>query len=148
MESTSQTSEPLIVERVLNAPATKIWEALSDINKIKQWYFQLEEFKAEVGFTFEFEGGDETQVYLHRCVITEVIPGKKLAYTWAYPEFHKGESEVSFELFPEGDRTLVRITHVGLENFPSHLPSFARESFNGGWNHILGISLKDFVEKG
>lgn len=142
METTN--AEPLIVERTLNAPASKIWSALTDINQMKQWYFQLPDFKAEVGFTFEFSGGDETKTFLHRCVVTEVIPGKKLAHTWTYPDY-PGSSVVAWELFEQGDETLVRITHTGLETFPD-TGDFARANFNGGWNHILGISLKEFVE--
>ncbi len=34
----------------------------------------------------------------------------------------------------------------GLETFPAS-PQYARENFEKGWNHIIGISLKDYVEK-
>jgi uncharacterized protein YndB with AHSA1/START domain len=78
--------------------------------------------------------------------VTAVEPEKKLNYTWKYDGF-QGSSEVSFELFPEGDKTLVRITHTGLETFPQDHPDFASSSFSAGWNHILGISLKEYVEK-
>ncbi|HMG16656.1 MAG TPA: SRPBCC domain-containing protein, partial [Saprospiraceae bacterium] len=70
---------PIIVERIFNAPASKIWSALTDKNEMKKWYFDLKEFKAEVGFKFQFYGGPEDGIqYLHLCEITEVIPNKKL----------------------------------------------------------------------
>ncbi|OOQ59601.1 SRPBCC family protein [Mucilaginibacter pedocola] len=140
-------TQPLIVERTLNAPASKIWEALTDNDKMKQWYFQLESFEPRVGFEFSFAGqGSKGEKYIHLCRITAVEPEKKLSYTWRYQDF-PGNSEVSFELFPDGDKTLVRITHTGLETMPQNGPDFAVESFTQGWTHILGISLANFVEE-
>ncbi|MBB5395381.1 MULTISPECIES: SRPBCC domain-containing protein [unclassified Mucilaginibacter] len=139
-------TKPLIVERTLNAPAGRIWQALTDNDKMKKWYFQLENFEPRVGFEFSFTGqGSKGEKYVHNCRVTAVEPERKLSYTWAYEGF-SGSSEVSFELFAEGDKTLVRITHTGLETFPQNGPDFAIESFTKGWNHILGISLKEFVE--
>jgi uncharacterized protein YndB with AHSA1/START domain len=140
-------TKPLIVERTLNAPVGRVWQALTDNSKMKEWYFKLENFEPRVGFEFEFNGqGRKGEQYLHKCRITAVEPEKKLSYTWQYDKF-EGISEVSFELFPEGDQTLVRITHTGLEGFPQNNPDFAGSSFAEGWNYILGKSLKGFVEK-
>ncbi|WP_374949020.1 metalloregulator ArsR/SmtB family transcription factor [Mucilaginibacter sp.] len=139
-------AQPLIVERTLNASAGRIWQALTDNDQMKNWYFQLEHFEARVGFEFKFKGGTKEKQYLHKCRITAVEPEKKLSYTWQYDAF-PGQSEVTFELFPESDdKTLVRITHTGLDSFPKDDPNFAVASFTKGWNHILGTSLKAFVE--
>jgi len=55
---------------------------------------------------------------------------------------------VTFELFPEGNRTRLKLTHTGLESFPSDVvPELKRENFVEGWNKIIGTSLKEFVEK-
>ncbi|MDB5286091.1 MAG: hypothetical protein JWR05_1040 [Mucilaginibacter sp.] len=140
-------TKPLIVERTLNAPASRVWQALTDNNKMKEWYFKLESFEPHVGFEFQFYGqGSKGEKFLHLCRVTAVEPEKKLSYTWKYDGL-QGNSEVSFELFPEGDKTLVRITHTGLETFPQDSPDFATSSFSAGWNHILGTSLKEYVEK-
>ena len=139
-------SEPLIVERTYNAPADRVWNALTDINQIRQWYFKLADFKAEPGFEFQFEGGREGRVYLHKCRITEVVPGKKLQYSWRY-EGYEGNSFVTFELFPEGNQTRLKLTHAGLETFPASNPDLARENFAAGWNDIIGKNLKEFLEK-
>jgi uncharacterized protein YndB with AHSA1/START domain len=140
-------AKPLVVERTLNAPVSKVWEALTDNEKMKQWYFKLDSFEARVGFEFSFAGqGHKGENYIHHCRITTVEPEKNLSYTWRY-EGYPGDSEVSFELFPDGDKTLVRITHTGLETMPQNNPDFAISSFSGGWNHILGESLKKFVEE-
>ncbi|MEP7144767.1 MAG: SRPBCC domain-containing protein [Ferruginibacter sp.] len=137
--------EPFVLERSFLAPADQLWQALTDKDKMKQWYFDLEKFIPEVGFEFQFYGEKDEKKYLHLCKITEVIPGEKLAYTWRYKDY-PGESVVSFELFPEGDTTRLKLTHQGLDSFPAGNPDFAKESFEAGWNYIIGTSLKNFVE--
>lgn len=140
------TNTPVIVEKSYTAPVSKVWEALTDNDKMKQWYFVLPEFKPEVGFEFEFMGGDPNgKQYLHKCVVTEVVPQKKLAYTWRY-DGYEGDSLVTFELFEEGAGSRVKVTHSGLETFPP-IEAFASKNFNMGWNAILGTTLKEFVEK-
>lgn len=137
---------PFVIEQTYNAPVEKVWQAITDVNQMRQWYFDLKDFKAEVGFEFSFEGGKDDDVYVHLCKVTEVEPGKKLTHSWKY-EGYDGNSFVTWELFPEGDKTRVKLTHEGLESFPQNDPNFRRESFAAGWTHITGISLKEFVEK-
>lgn len=116
------------------------------IDQMKQWYFDLKEFKPEVGFEFQFYGqGHKGEQYLHLCKITEVIPYKKLAYSWRY-DGYKGISYLTFELSAEGDKTKIKLTHEGIETFPQDSPDFAKESFTAGWTELIGKMLKEFVE--
>lgn len=137
-------TKPLIIERIYNAPLQKVWEAITDADKMRHWYFDIPVFRAETGFKFEFYGECEGVKYLHLCEVTEVIPGRKLTYIWKYRDY-AGESYVTWELFPEGDNTKLILTHKGLETFPPY-KDFTRESFTGGWTHFIGSALKDFVE--
>lgn len=138
-------AEPFVIERTFDAPASKVWKAITDKNEMKHWYFDIEAFKPEPGFEFQFYGGSDEKKYLHLCKITELIVGKKIGYSWRY-EGHPGESFVTFELFPEGDKTRLRLTHRGLETFPK-LPDFAKENFVAGWTEIIGTSLKEYLAK-
>lgn len=138
------STQPFIIERVYNTSIQKAWEAITVNKKIKQWYFDLAEFKPEAGFEFEFTGGDENKQYRHLCRVTKVIEGKTIAYTWKY-DGYEGESEVTWELFPEGNGTRLVLTHSGLETFPQ-LDAFKKENFAAGWAHITGISLKEYLE--
>lgn len=138
---------PFTIERVFNAPVKTVWKAITEKELMKQWYFDLKEFKAEVGFVFEFTGGPSPEKqYLHRCKILEVIPEKKLKHTWEYVGY-EGMSYVTFELSAEGNTTKVKLTHEGLETFPKDNPDFAKGNFAEGWTQIIGTSLKEFVEK-
>ncbi|MEO6305981.1 MAG: SRPBCC domain-containing protein [Bacteroidia bacterium] len=140
-------NEPFVIERTLNAPIEKVWSAISNKDEMKNWYFDLAEFKPEVGFEFEFTGGpDEDRQYVHQCKITEAIPNKKLTYIWAYKGY-EGISHVTFELFKEGDKTKIKLTHTGLESFPANNADFARTNFEAGWNEIIGKSLPTYLEK-
>lgn len=137
--------EPFVIERIYQAPIEKVWQAISNKDQMKQWYFDLAEFRPEVGFEFHFTEGSDEKSYLHHCKITEVVAGKKLAYSWRY-EGYEGDSVVTFELFPEGEKTRLKLTHEGLETFPQNSKDFAKESFAMGWTEIIGTSLKKYVE--
>lgn len=140
-------TQPFVIERTLNATIAKVWKAITDRNDMEQWYFNLAEFKPEPGFVFRFPApGNEGKPYMHICEITEVIPGKKLSYSWRY-EGYPGNSQVSFELFEEGNQTKLKLTHTGLETFPANNPDFARESFASGWTYIIAESLPAFLNK-
>ena len=138
---------PFTIERIYNAPASVVWQALTDKEQMKLWYFDIEAFRAEPGFNFSFTGKGHTgEIYIHHCKVTAVIPEKKLAYTWVY-EGYEGASEVCFELFAEGNTTRLKLTHSGLETFPANNPDFGTASFSEGWTYIISASLKEFVEK-
>ncbi len=139
-------TKPLIVERAYNAPIEKVWKAITDRDQMKEWYFNLDEFKPEEGFKFSFTGGDDHVQYVHHCEIIEVDPPNKLSHTWTY-EKNTGHSVVTWELFNEGEKkTRVKLTHDGLHSFSNGDPNFEVSSFTKGWNSILGESLKNYVE--
>lgn len=144
----------IAIERTLNAPLNKVWKAITDKDQMKQWYFDLPEFKAEPGFEFQFLAGSDEKKYLHVCKVTAVVVGKKISYSWHYKGY-PGNSIVTFELFEEGDlppgksgKTRIKLTHEGLESFvASKNPDFDKKNFVDGWTQIIGTSLKEFVEK-
>ena len=48
--------EPIIVEEIYQAPLEKVWSALTEIEQMKQWYFDnIPAFKPEVGFETKFD---------------------------------------------------------------------------------------------
>lgn len=138
-------ANPSVTERIFQASVEKVWKAITDKNEMRQWYFDLEAFKPEAGFEFAFDAGEEGRQFRHICKITEVVAHRKLAYTWRY-DGYQGNSLATFELFPEGEQTRLKLTHEGLETFPP-LPDFAKENFAQGWTFIIGTQLRDYLEK-
>jgi uncharacterized protein YndB with AHSA1/START domain len=144
MTTENQLAEAVIVERTFDAPVARVWKALTDVDQMRVWYFELKEFKPQIGFEFEFVVEHEGNSYHHLCKVTEVIPEKKIAYTWRY-KGEVGDSLVTFELFGEGEGTRLKLTHTGIETFPK-TPAYARKNFEAGWTDIVGSELKRFVE--
>ncbi|MGA3171557.1 MAG: SRPBCC domain-containing protein [Chthoniobacteraceae bacterium] len=134
---------PFVIERTFDAPADLVWKAITEKDRMKEWFFMIENFAPVPGREFDFTVEHQGMTYPHLCKVTEVIPGKKLAYTWRY-EGYEGNSLVTFELTPEGDKTLLRLTHEGLGTFPK-LPSFTRGNFVNGWTMLIGMSLMDYL---
>ncbi len=139
---------PFTIERTYAAPVPLVWKAISNKEEMQKWYFSdLDQFKAEVGREFQFYAGGKEKRYLHICKVTEVIENKKISYTWKY-EGREGNSLVTFELFPEGSKTRIKLTHAGLETFSgSSNMDFEKESFAKGWDYFIGKQLKEFVEQ-
>ena len=145
MTTKINVANAVLIERTFNAPVERVWKALTNVEEMRHWYFDLKEFRPAVGFEFEFIVEHKGMKYHHLCRITEVIPPKKLAYTWRY-KGHEGDSLITFELAAVGGRTRLKLTHEGLETFPK-TPAFTRKRFMEGWTEIIGSSLKQFVEK-
>lgn len=137
----------VVLERLFDRSVKRVWKALTDRDEMRNWYFDLKEFNPEVGFQFQFTAENEKgNAYLHFCEITEVVPYKKLSYSWRY-DGYSGVSFVTFELFEQGNKTLLRVTHTGMESFPRDNTDFAIHNFENGWNQILSHSLKTYLDK-
>jgi uncharacterized protein YndB with AHSA1/START domain len=136
----------LIIEREVNASSDLVWKALTDYKILKQWMPFFSDFNATVGFETRFKlGSDEEHQYVHLVKVLEVVPGEKLTYTWRYPDY-AGDSHITFELFPDGEKTKVVLTHTITEDFPADNPDFDKKNFAEGWTYTID-GLKKIVEK-
>lgn len=134
----------VIVERVFDAGIQLVWKALTEKDMMKQWYFDLKEFKAVVGFKFDFWAGEKGgKQWKHLCEITEVVPERKLTYSWKY-EGYGGISFVTFELSEEANGTKLKLTHTGIDTFPD-IPELAIHNFEKGWDQVINVSLSNFL---
>ena len=65
----------------------------------------------------------------------EVVPNERVVVTFGWDQpghpIPPGSTRVAYELVPDGDKTLVRITHTGL-------PEDAVRDHTEGWDHYLG----------
>jgi uncharacterized protein YndB with AHSA1/START domain len=139
-------TEPFVIERTYNASLPVVWKAITNKKEMKKWYFDVDDFKPQIGFEFSFEGRNEDRVYVHLCKVVDIIEGKKITYSWSYKGY-KGISFVTFELFEEGKKTRLKLTHEGIESIAANGPDFAKNNFVQGWTAIIGTSLKEYLEK-
>jgi len=138
--------EPIVVEQTFNSSLSDVWNAITELDQMHKWYFDnIPAFKAEVGFETEFIIENEGRVFPHKWKITEVVPLKKIAYSWNF-EGYSGSSISEFELFKEKDLVKLRLTVIVLEDFPENIPEFKRESCIGGWNYFINQRLKEYLE--
>ena len=136
---------PVVKEVILNAPVSKVWQALTSRDELKQWCFDVNDFKPEKGFEFQFYGEKDAHKFLHLCKVMDVQTQKKMKWLWSYKDI-PGHTYVTFELFPNDSQTKLRLTHEGLEKLPQD-ENYARGNFDEGWNMILGKLLPDFLSK-
>jgi len=138
----------VIVEYVYNAPVERVWHAIINVEKMRQWYFPtLVEFEPEVGFETMFDVPHNGKVFPHIWKVTEVVPNKKISYEWKFGGY-PGNSLVSFELFDEDGKTRIVLTHDKLETFRGDIhPDLAKQNFVLGWTQFIGTALKEFVEQ-
>jgi len=138
---------PITVQYKINIPVEKVWNALTDKNEMKSWYFDIPDFTLEEGKEFNFYEPGEEKKYHHQCRILEIIPNKKLKHTWSYPELSDAVTTVTWELEKEDIGTLVTLTHDDLEGFNGLDENFSLKNFTEGWNGIIGKNLKEYLEK-
>tara|TARA_R110001583_G_scaffold193724_1_gene362822 strand:- start:33 stop:473 length:441 start_codon:yes stop_codon:yes gene_type:complete len=137
---------PVIVEQLFQVPVQVIWEAITNVDKMKCWYFEnIPNFKPEVGFKTAFDVQSDTRNFHHIWTVTDVIPLKKISYKWQFSEY-EGESFSHFEIEELGTQTILRLTAIVTKVFSDEIPEFKRESCLGGWNYFIKDRLKNYIE--
>jgi ketosteroid isomerase-like protein/uncharacterized protein YndB with AHSA1/START domain len=137
---------PVVVEQTYNSTISKVWNAITDENKMKKWYFEtMQTFKPVVGFKTEFNVRANGIDYLHSWKVTEVIHEKKITYIWKFGGY-QGKSVVTFELSIYNNTTKLKLTEVGIESYPKNNPDFTRERRIEGWNYFIRKRLKAFLD--
>lgn len=137
---------PIIVEHVFNQSAARVWNAITDLNEMKLWFFDnIPAYKPIVGFKTQFTVKSEERVFPHQWEITEVIPLKKIVTNWSY-EGYFGSSFVVFELSEQNNKTKLIVSTIVTEDFPDNIPEFERESCIGGWNYFIKNNLANYLK--
>lgn len=137
---------PVIVEQNFDTDITTVWEAITQVSQMRQWFFDnIPEFNAEVGFETDFEVDTGERVFPHHWKIIEVIPRKKIIYHWSYGGYD-GEGLVIFELTEEKSYTKLVLTNLVIEDFSDEVPEFQRESCIGGWEYFINQRLVEYLK--
>lgn len=142
-----ENEKPIVVGQSFDVPAPVLWKAITDHGEMIGWYFDnIPAFEPNIGFKTQFNVVSNGRDFLHMWEVTQVIPGKKIAYSWKYPDY-PGEGEASFEISEDGDQTHLTVTMVGIETFPQDIPEFTRESCRNGWNYFIKNRLKEYLQQ-
>jgi uncharacterized protein YndB with AHSA1/START domain len=90
-------------EIVLPAPREEVWDALTDPERLADWFANDVELDLRLGgrARFRWDNGEE------RCAtVTELEPGERLAFAWAE------EGEVGFTLEDDADGTRLTVVET------------------------------------
>jgi uncharacterized protein YndB with AHSA1/START domain len=130
---------------VIDAPATAVWDALTNPEKTKEYFFHCGVYSDwKVGSTITFKG----HIFIIKEIemtgkILEIEPGKLLKYQLKNSDGEAGTSIVTETLSEENGMTLLTISDdVGSE--PGAKERF--EKSEKGWDKVL-TGLKKLVEE-
>ncbi|MHA7059057.1 SRPBCC family protein [Aquimarina sp. M1] len=139
---------PITVTQSFAVSVEKLWKVITDVKEMQLWFFDtIKSFKPEVGFETKFLIKVEDRKYTHCWKIIEVIPNKRISYTWSYEEY-PGDAYVTFELCEKSKKgVILKLSLTVTEDFPSDIPEFTRESCQQGWNYFIGQKLKEYLER-
>ena len=138
-------------ERLLDAPVETVWRYLTEAELRAQWF---------AGGGDAIEGGDLDLVFDHDNLSTDLVPypadyakykgavnhekvvrfepTRVFAFT-----FGEGRNGVAtFELFPQGDKTRLVLTHSGIQSPTGDV------DFGSGWNSHLTVLEERLAGRG
>lgn len=137
---------PILVEAQFKNSAEALWNALTSLPEMKKWYFEvLDDFQPKVGFKTSFKVHSENRIFTHQWEVTEVVPQKKITYSWRFLEY-PGASTSTFEVMENNDGAALKLTVLVQEDFPDDIPEFKRESCMGGWDYFIHGNLKEYID--
>jgi len=66
---------PVVVEQTFNASIDTVWNAITEIDQMRQWFFEnIPDFKPEVEFETQFNVTSGDRNFFHQWKVTEVLP--------------------------------------------------------------------------
>ena len=147
MASTKTKEQPsLSIVRKLDAGPAKVWRAITEPEMLKQWMAPSDAFKIPVAETDMRVGGryhivmnaPDGEVHDVSGVYREIVPNRKLVYTWAWKSTPERESLVTIELRAAGDGTELTLRH------DQFFDEESRDKHQHGWTGCLA-QLEKFI---
>ena len=147
-------SNPLIVKNsiTINAPATKVWDALVNPEQTKKYMFGCETVSdwkpgSELLWRANYEGKEMVFV---KGKIVEIDPGKFLSYTTIDPnsgiaDVPENYLTVTYDLKEENEQTILTTTQGDYSKVGDGEKRYKETVDGGGWEPIL-IEIKKLVE--
>lgn len=144
--TTAVATQTIMQEITINAPAARVFEALTDPEQRGRWWgrdgrFQTTHVESDlrVGGKFKMSGTGFGRPFTVTGEYRAIEPSRMLAFTWL-PSWQADATEtlVRFDLSETDGVTTVRVTHTGLT------PE-GREAHQG-WTQILA-GLRSFAER-
>lgn len=135
----------LTLKRYLKAPPEKVYTAWTKPENLMRWFGpaggDMKEAKADARVGGKFAAGFVTpdgERHDVSGIYREVVPNKKLVFTWAWRTTPERESLLTLTFKPDGDGTMFTLLH---EQF---FDQAARDGHERGWTGTMD-KLASFV---
>jgi uncharacterized protein YndB with AHSA1/START domain len=124
------SEDELVVERRVSAPPSAVYAYLTESSRWARWQGVDATIEARPGGVFRIlmPAGQTA-----RGQFVELVPDRRVVFTWGFvdvPGIPPGSTTVEIDLVPDGDATLVRLTHRGLSGE-------GIEIHRAGWEHYV-----------
>lgn len=138
MSAVAAVKPSLTIRRRFKASPERVFRAWTEPAQIARWFGpgEIKVLEAE----FEPRPGGRFMIHAvspsgedHRVsgLVKEAVPNEKVVYTWAWQSTPERQSLVTVEFKPDGDGTLLVLTHEQFFDEP------ARDRHNAGWSAAL-----------
>ena len=124
----------LVLRRTYAAPVAAVYAAWTDPEQMKHWMGPSDDYASEVTSDLRVGGryrivmrGEGVETHRVGGVFQEIVPDRKLVYTWAWESTPDRVSRVTVEFLPHGQGTELLLTH---ERFTDR---DARDRHQQGW---------------
>jgi uncharacterized protein YndB with AHSA1/START domain len=128
---------------VIDATPEAVFKAITDPSELTHWFPDQAILELKIGgkmkFSFFKTDSEYRQMdYFPEGTITEIIPNKKISYTWQEPNIRGfPNTVVTWELEKmEDNKTRLKLFHTGFK------PDETAKKHNEGWSHFLGQLIK------
>jgi uncharacterized protein YndB with AHSA1/START domain len=109
----------VVREVVFDAPPDEVWDALTDPERLEEWFANDVEFDLDRGGVFRWDDGE-----VRHAVVEEVEPERRLAIRWWDPSAPE-ESEVTFTLDETEEGTRLVVTETTTAEWAWALEAYA-----------------------
>jgi uncharacterized protein YndB with AHSA1/START domain len=137
--------ESLSTSITVNAPAAKVWEALTNPAIVKQYFFGTNvKTDWKKGSPIIWEGEWEGKTYQDTGTILDIDPGKFVKYNYwssmsGTEDKPENYADITYRLSEEDGKTVLTVTQDNIKN------KEAKEHSEQNWQSVFG-KMKEIVE--
>jgi uncharacterized protein YndB with AHSA1/START domain len=131
------TITPIRISAETVASPEAAWTALTDPRQVARWFAESTPIDGGAGATYTIDFGEGSAI---DGVIHELVPGRRLSYTWQWRGKEEHPTLVTWELEPlAGEGCRITLTHEGWQE--AGADEALRDDHAGYWEGYLADLL-------